>query len=181
MNFLYRWTDNLTGMMYIGVHKGTPDDGYICSSKIMMPEYRKRPTDFTREIISSHKTYSDVREQEIALLTEVDAAKNPLYYNRHNGGSTGFNTAGRVMPQNEREMRSTALKGRKKSYSSWKGKTHSTETKQKIAEARAKQVYSEESRRKMSATRTGRKMSHEQKENIRQGTLKFHRDKNASL
>ena len=38
-------------MFYVGSHKGTEDDGYVCSSKTMLIEYRKRPNDFKRRVI----------------------------------------------------------------------------------------------------------------------------------
>lgn len=28
--FVYVWTDKITNKLYVGVHKGTLDDGYIC-------------------------------------------------------------------------------------------------------------------------------------------------------
>jgi hypothetical protein len=31
-SFVYCWTDHKTGMLYVGSHKGTIDDGYVCSS-----------------------------------------------------------------------------------------------------------------------------------------------------
>jgi hypothetical protein len=39
--FVYCWTDKLHNKLYVGVHKGNVDDGYICSSKIMLKEYKK--------------------------------------------------------------------------------------------------------------------------------------------
>jgi len=76
-SFVYKWTDKLTGMMYIGVHKGTPDDGYVCSSKYMKEEYNSRPEDFFREILE-YGTYSECQSKETELLKSVSAAKNPL-------------------------------------------------------------------------------------------------------
>ena len=31
--FVYCWTDHKTNKLYVGVHKGSINDGYICSSK----------------------------------------------------------------------------------------------------------------------------------------------------
>ena len=31
--FVYRWTNVTLGSIYVGYHKGSQDDGYICSSK----------------------------------------------------------------------------------------------------------------------------------------------------
>ena len=51
-SFVYCWTDKKTNMLYVGSHKGSIDDGYICSSKPMMKEYKKRPQDFSRQIVA---------------------------------------------------------------------------------------------------------------------------------
>lgn len=90
-SFVYRWVDLATGKMYIGVHKGTEFDGYICSSRHMLKEYNHRPHDFSREILEWFDDYSDARNREIEMLTEVNAAANPLYYNKSNG--TGLNVS----------------------------------------------------------------------------------------
>ncbi len=83
--FVYRWTDSATGMMYVGVHKGTIDDGYVCSSKTMLEEYKKRPADFTRKILSIG-TYSGCLYIETKILKSIDAKRKEDYYNRRNGG-----------------------------------------------------------------------------------------------
>jgi hypothetical protein len=91
--FVYKWTDNKTGKLYIGVHKGSTDDGYICSSKHMLREYKDRPDDFQREILEWFDNYGDARAYETDLLVEADAANNPSYYNRTNGqGFVGCRT-----------------------------------------------------------------------------------------
>lgn len=35
-SFVYCWTDHKRSKLYIGYHKGSPDDGYVCSSKRML-------------------------------------------------------------------------------------------------------------------------------------------------
>ena len=82
--FVYCWTDHKTNKLYIGSHKGTQDDGYICSSKLMLQEYNKRSHDFTRQIIAE-ETYSDIRMMEYKILESVDAKNNTDFYNKHNG------------------------------------------------------------------------------------------------
>jgi len=87
--FLYKWIDKSKNMYYIGVHKGEPDDGYICSSKIVKEEYKKRPHDFCREILE-FGSYENMIKKETKLLHEIDAAKNSKYYNMHNGDGNFF-------------------------------------------------------------------------------------------
>lgn len=79
--FVYCWTDFGTNKLYIGVHKGTPHDGYICSSKLMLEEYTKRPNDFSREIVAQG-TFSDCYALETAILKSAKADKDPEFYNR---------------------------------------------------------------------------------------------------
>jgi hypothetical protein len=80
--FVYCWTDLGTNRLYVGVHKGTPDDGYVCSSKIMKEEYTKRPNDFSRQIIAQG-TFSDCYALETALLRATGADKDQGFYNMH--------------------------------------------------------------------------------------------------
>lgn len=82
--FVYCWTDWKTKMLYVGRHKGTPNDGYICSSMTMLKEYKSRPGDFTREILATGP-YSVMISFEVAILTAANAAKDPMFYNKHNG------------------------------------------------------------------------------------------------
>jgi hypothetical protein len=53
--YVYCWTDVKTKRLYIGKHKGSLDDGYICSSKYFLSEYKKRPEEFIRTIIATEK------------------------------------------------------------------------------------------------------------------------------
>ena len=62
--FVYRWFNHQRNMYYIGVHKGTPDDGYICSSKYMKEDYQKNPEHFIREIVAEGE-YKEMLELEL--------------------------------------------------------------------------------------------------------------------
>ncbi len=82
--FVYCWTDHLTNKIYIGSHKGSIDDGYICSSKFMLQEYKKRQSDFTRQILAEG-LYDDIRAFEAAILLASDAKNDRNFYNMTNG------------------------------------------------------------------------------------------------
>lgn len=84
ISFVYRWIDLKSNKVYIGMHTGHIDDGYISSSNILNEQYKLRPEDFKREILFTGTT-SDVAIKEAALLNEVDARNNSQYYNQHNG------------------------------------------------------------------------------------------------
>lgn len=85
--FLYRWTNKLTGKWYIGSRtaKGCHlADGYICSSKIVLPMIIENKDDWTREIlVISYPDY--ILALETRLLLSLDAKDNPMSFNKHNG------------------------------------------------------------------------------------------------
>lgn len=82
--FVYCWTDKKTNMLYVGSRKGHPQDGYICSSKLMLQEYKNRPKDFSRQVIAEG-LFVDMRKLEEVILKSVNAAKDKHFYNMHNG------------------------------------------------------------------------------------------------
>ena len=88
--FTYCWTDKITRKLYVGVHLGSIDDGYICSCKLMLEEYFKRPKDFIRQILATGN-YKDMIKFETTILRSVGAAKDPLFYNGHNGDGKFYN------------------------------------------------------------------------------------------
>lgn len=134
-------------MLYIGVHKGTFDDGYICSSKIMKKEYKVRPNDFIREIIAEGD-YPLMQLFEETLLKTVDAANDDQFYNLHNGNGK-FYLKGHT-DEAKQKMKANHTK-------SWTGREHTDETKSKMSKSmkgkKHKPYYgrpvSEETRQKM--------------------------------
>lgn len=112
--FVYCWTDHKTNMLYIGSHKGSIDDGYICSSKYMMEEYVKRPSDFTRQIIAEG-TVSDIRRLETKILQTVNAKLDEKYYNKHQNDGLFFDGWKKgTMSEEHRKNMSEAAKKRKR-------------------------------------------------------------------
>lgn len=49
--FVYKWTNTTNNKIYIGKHKGTPNDGYISSGKTFLTSYNANPSHFVRSII----------------------------------------------------------------------------------------------------------------------------------
>lgn len=162
-SFVYCWTDHKHKKLYIGAHKGTVTDGYICSSKLMLEEYSLRPQDFTRHIIAEG-TYEDVLSLEVSLLRSVNAKINEDYYNLHNGDGKFYNKK-----QSEESKRKMSLsKMGKKHTEETKRKLslhkHSEETKQKLRELRLKQsdprlgkTHNNDSKDKISQAKMGNK------------------------
>ncbi len=68
-SFVYKWTNTESGMIYIGKHTGSPDDGYIGSSDTFLCDYYKDPHLFFREIL--HFGPRDLmNKKEFELLRE---------------------------------------------------------------------------------------------------------------
>jgi hypothetical protein len=181
--FVYCWTDKKTNMLYVGSHKGSIDDGYVCSSKYMMEEYYKRPEDFSRQIVARGR-FEDIRSLESVILKSVHARINEQFYNMHeNDGKfyLKFHTeeakrkisngnAGNIRPdlseRNKQGQSSSSIEKMVKtrrangSYDSERnpmyGKQHTEEVKRKMSLSRLgknKEPKSEETKRKMSEAR----------------------------
>ncbi len=141
--FLYCWTDHKTDMVYVGYHKGHIDDGYICSSKSMLSEYKLRPNDFTRQIIAKGSV-SDIISLETSILKASNAASNHSFYNKHNNNGI-FNIGGhtnetKIKMSNSAIGRTRSIESRTKQSISmmgdgnhFHGKHHTTETKAKMS------------------------------------------------
>lgn len=150
--FVYSWSDHKTAKVYVGVHKGMTDDGYICSSKPMMAQYRERPTDFTRQIIAVG-TLNDCAVLEVAiikrLLKDKDTCYNraagkmiindvhPMFGKSNKEGSKKAEATKRKKmaedPEYALRMKAAYSKGRLGKQSPRKGVKLSEETKQKIS------------------------------------------------
>ena len=166
-SFVYCWTDHKTQKLYVGVHKGSPTDGYVCSGKLMLEEYNQRSSDFTRQIIAGG-TWKECLSLERAILCSVDACNNPNYYNLQNSNGK-FNPY--TPTEDTKQKISKSLKGfqvaeetKQKISKSHKGKPKSEETKRKMSEAAKNR--SADHLRKINEAKFGRKMSEETKQKI---------------
>lgn len=97
--YIYRWTHLPTSKWYIGVRTKNgchPNDGYICSSKIVKPLIERSPAEWQREILHTG-TPEEMIKLESAILTELDAKNNKNSYNLQNGDGK-FTTSGLKLP-----------------------------------------------------------------------------------
>lgn len=98
--YIYKWTHLPTSKWYIGVRTKVgchPNDGYICSSKIVKPLILLAPSEWKREILHTG-TPESMLKLETSILTELDAKNNADSYNLQNGDGK-FTTAGLKMPE----------------------------------------------------------------------------------
>lgn len=137
--FVYKWTNIINGRWYIGSHKGTIDDGYRHTSKVVaMAEQKHGIENFVREILYIGDYDADnIRLIEGKLLSKNNAARNKQSYNLTNIIGTNCHTeeanasrkeklTGRILTAEQ--CRKNARKGNTNGKGN-KGKTHSKETK----------------------------------------------------
>lgn len=81
--FVYIWFDRKHKRYYVGMHWGTEDDGYVCSSTWMMQAYKHRPQDFKRRILKKvYTNRKDLYEAEVKWLSLIDDDElKTKYYN----------------------------------------------------------------------------------------------------
>ena len=77
--FVYLWYDRDSKMFYLGSHKGREDDGYVCSSKHMLKEYKARSESFKRRILERCDEM-DILKAEQKWLDLIKS--NELYYKK---------------------------------------------------------------------------------------------------
>lgn len=151
--FVYKWTQLSTGKWYIGSRTAkncNPEDGYICSSKIVKPMIKANPEDWTRIILETGSK-DDILLLEHELLKCLNAAQSEYSYNLNNSSGT-FSTAGKPLSHNHKINLSIALTG-----ISRKQKPRLTlEHKNKIAIKRTGKQHSLETLNKMSISNKGK-------------------------
>lgn len=119
--YIYKWTHIPTNKWYIGSRTKEnchPDDGYICSSKIVKPLIEQAPEEWSREILHTG-TPQDMITLEATLLESLDAKHDTNSYNLHNGDGN-FTTAGIDMPEEWKQKIASGNTGKKRSTESRK-------------------------------------------------------------
>lgn len=172
--YLYKWTELSTSKWYMGARyaKGChPDDGYICTSKVVKPMILEHRNNWSREILCVGNP-DDIVKLESAYLTQLDAKNDPMSYNKHNGdgkfstlgkpsplrGRVG-NRKGHKMSEEAKAKASAKLKGRSAHN---KGVPMSEEQKEKLSVANTGRKQPEEANKRRSEALKGRKNTPEQ-------------------
>lgn len=160
-SFVYRWTNKTLNKIYIGYHKGTEDDGYVCSSasEKFWNDFDNPNYIWEREIL--HKgLMKECQEVENAMLNELDITSENVYNQRNN---LMFNLDDEV-----RNKLSEAAKKRNQdpeyieklrqaSKNLWKDPAH----RERIKQTHTGKAVSEETRRKLREANLGKKQSKE--------------------
>ena len=174
--FIYVWYDKKRKMFYLGSHWGTEDDGYICSSNRMRDAYRRRPDDFKRRIVSKGITRETLLEEEHKWLSKIsDVELGKRYYNLRKHKWAHWST--------DKNRRLTVGQKVSKAKLGKPGNKHTDDSKQKLREARAKQVilpwkHSEESKQKMRKPKPPRTDEHRKNmSEAKKGTIPWNKGK----
>jgi len=162
---IYKITNRINGKIYIGKHQ-TKDlnDGYMGSGKLLKSAIKKHGLEnFSKEYIFVFDNEADMNAKEAEIVTE-QFVENDTNYNLCPGGKGGWGyvneffltrndriNAGRIGQaaspgriherEDYREILKKASKARVscgKPFDTFKGKTHTEETKQKISLANSK-------------------------------------------
>jgi len=165
---IYRITNNIDDKIYIGKHQ-TQDlqDGYMGSGKLIQRAIAKHGIEnFTKEILFQFDNEEEMNSKEKELVTK-EFVKEDTNYNLCPGGqggwgyvnSTDLRTKGhskemyikvsKTLSEMKLEHRSSNMKKLhsegKIRYDTFTNKTHTEETKRKIAESNSKMVGSKNS------------------------------------
>lgn len=86
--FVYKWVRITTGEFYVGVHCGTPDDGYIGSGHVFKDKYFSSSEEWVRECVIPCNTFEDALELEELIVTE-ELIMDTRCLNLKTGGQNG--------------------------------------------------------------------------------------------
>lgn len=114
--FLYIWRELTTGKWYVGCRTApgcSPDDGYICSSKIVKPMILENASNWKRSVLAIG-TAEYILDLESRYLKLLDAKHDTMSYNMHNGDGKFSVTGKKVGPRSfqHQENWSASVKGR---------------------------------------------------------------------
>jgi hypothetical protein len=127
--FVYCWTNLDNEKKYVGYHKGSQEDGYVCSSKSETFWRDWKNDEWSRQIIAEG-TMEDCVALEFAILQEIEL-KNDEWYNNSAGGGIVFTEEVR-----KKMSRIPSVETRKKMSDAKKGKKISPEHARKLHEGR---------------------------------------------
>lgn len=82
-SFVYLWLCKDTDRKYLGKHKGSADDGYVCSSETFLAEYNECPSRFIRTILA-YGSDQEMLELETILLLQLKTRMSHMYFNMNN-------------------------------------------------------------------------------------------------
>jgi hypothetical protein len=181
-HYTYLITNIENGMKYIGVRscKSKPEEDIgvkyfsTSSDNSFINEQKEYPERFTYKVLKIWKSRREANLHEQFLLLTINAAQNPIYYNRNNSVAK-FDTFGKNLSPEHRAKISAGGKGRKLSEetkvkmreAAKNRKPPTAETRAKIGAKSKGRKHTDEYKAKMSMIHKGRVFSEETKAKIR--------------
>lgn len=109
--YIYLWYDTKAKLFYLGGHKGKVEDSYICSNKMMLRAYKKRPNTFKLKILEyvdgDNKVLREAEQRWLNMIRDEELYWTPniynktvKYYNQKKHSSGGNGSANRGKPKN---------------------------------------------------------------------------------
>lgn len=110
--YIYLWYDTKAKLFYLGGHQGKVEDSYVCSNKMMLRAYKKRPETFKFRVIEYVNgdlvTLRHAEQNWLDLIKDTELYWTPniqnrtvRYYNQKKlsrGGSRKGHTKNRIKP-----------------------------------------------------------------------------------
>lgn len=133
---IYKITNKLDGKFYIGSHKTKNlDDNYMGSGKYLKYAQEKYGIDnFEKEILFIFETPKDMYDKEAELVNEEFIATENTYNLKVGGFGGWYYTNQNITADMRIKISSAGGKSANKNGGTFKGKTHSDETKRLIRE-----------------------------------------------
>ena len=163
-SFVYKWIHNESGKTYVGYHKGSVNDNYVCSINKNNPNYDEfwaahKNNELSRTIVAGGLTDEEALRLE-HIIWKIEKRKGTELYNprKWNAHRFQFDSAGNIV--GPMEGRPVSQETRDKISKSTKGKIkRSDEYKEKLSKSLMGHEVSEETRAKISKANKGRKRS----------------------
>lgn len=111
--FVYETRNKLDGKIYVGVHSGELNDGYIGSGKLLYLAIKKHgAANFERRMLSIHETLAEAFAQERLIVNEEFVSRNDTYNLKLGGEGSWIHRRGIKRTPEEKAKISAGLKGR---------------------------------------------------------------------
>jgi len=149
---IYKTTNLINSMIYVGQHKTSADDGYLGSGtyfKSIVKEFGKE--NFIRETLE-YCEKSELNNKERYWIAELSAKNPEMGYNKTIGGQFGWigeDNPNFGKPRLDETKRKISVANSGKNNPNF-GKPTSEETKRKISESQIGKIISDKTKQKMS-------------------------------
>lgn len=84
--YIYLWYDTKAKLFYLGGHKGKVEDSYVCSNKMMLRAYKKRPETFKFKVLEyitgDNVVLREAEQRWLNMINEDELYWTPNIYNK---------------------------------------------------------------------------------------------------